>query len=80
MNILKKKSKIIVDIEYHKIIFGSYCPKCKTDGGLFHYDNDILKGYLCENCCKRFSDEEYEKLLIVAQRKKKLDLLNEFKY
>ena len=57
---------------------GSWCPKCKDDGALFHYNNEHLKGYLCENCCKSYSDEEYNRLLNITQRKQKLDLINEF--
>lgn len=73
MSIFKKKRKIIVDIETHNVIFGSYCPKCKENGGLFHYDNV----YICENCMSRFSDEEYNRLLLIEKRKQKLDLINE---
>lgn len=64
----------------HKVIFGEYCPKCKTDGGLFHYDNKYSSYsavYICENCNSRFSDEEYKRLVNNELRKQKLEKINE---
>ena len=58
------------------ITAGGWCPNCKNDGALFHYTHDKPL-YICENCLKNFSDKEYNRLLLIAQRKQKLDKINE---
>ena len=73
LDIFKKKKIKTVDVI---VTSGNWCPNCKDDGALFHHYNSSYKGYICENCLKRFSEEEYDKLLKISQRKEKLSKLN----
>lgn len=73
-----RRDQIIITLTNKDLIVtaGSWCPNCKNDGALFHYTHD-KPIYICENCCKNFSGEEYNRLLLIAQRKQKLDKINE---
>ena len=64
------------------IIGGQDCPKCHSFG-LFRYPIYNYKDkpfvYKCEECFKSFSEEEYNRLLNIAQRRQKLEKINEKK-
>ena len=68
------------------ITAGRWCPNCKDNGAFFYYNssyfyyNSSLKFrpaiYLCENCRKNWTEEEYNILIQIAQRKQKLEKIN----
>jgi protein-arginine kinase activator protein McsA len=78
---------MIKTLTYKELIItaGSWCPNCKEDGASFHYksyyDNNLFRPaiYICENCCKNWTEEEYNKLILIDQRKQKLEKINEWK-
>lgn len=68
-----KNSSGVVDV-----VAGNSCPKCNQDGGLFHYDEFWDKNapyYLCENCNAVITDEEFDRLKQIKERKAKLNQL-----
>jgi hypothetical protein len=53
-------------------IGGTYCPKCKRDGGFFHYHYPPEEPfYRCENCNSKITDAEYEELMKPKELKEK---------
>jgi len=53
-------------------VAGTYCPKCKQDGGLSHYNHPPAQPYyLCENCDKITTDSEYAELMKPQELKEK---------
>jgi DNA-directed RNA polymerase subunit M/transcription elongation factor TFIIS len=54
----KNNNPHIVEVKVIPIA-GKECPKCKSDGALFHYKEGEISShseefYLCENCCNSF--------------------------
>lgn len=85
-DLLRKKPKQTVfnmkNVNF-TITAGSWCPNCKGGGAAFYnksyYYNNIFRPaiYLCENCCKNWQEDEYNRLLLIAQRKQKLNNIND---
>lgn len=82
----KRQEQVITTLSNKDLIItiGSWCPNCKEDGAVFYYnssyDNNLKFRpaiYICENCCKNWEEEEYNRLILIAQRKQKLDKINE---
>jgi len=73
-----KKSNNIQVVEV-TAIGGDICPKCNEEGGLFHYDefwnSDGIPFYQCENCNAVITDEEFDRLKLMKERKEKLNKL-----
>jgi len=78
MNWIKKLfSKKIKTTQVNTIACTSsrICPKCKSNGGFFFYDKGFLDinsepFYLCENCCKKTTIEEYEEFVSLNPQEK----------
>lgn len=84
----KKREQMITTLSNKDLIItaGGWCPNCKEDGAAFHYnssyDNNLKFRpaiYICENCCKNWAEEEYNRLILIAQRKQKLEKINEWR-
>lgn len=69
-NISKPKYKpLLVKVT---AIGGTYCPKCKQDGGFFHCHYPPEEPYYrCENCNSKITDSEYAELMKPKELKEK---------